>query len=191
MAIEIEETVHLQAPIASVWRFMLDPEQVASCMPGAQLDEVVDERTFLGAIKVKVGAVTTTYKGRVSFTRVDEAAYAIEMLAEGRETGGGIAKGTMSSRLQQLATGATEVTVTASVDVTGRIAQVGRGMIQGVSQELFRQFVASVQARLEAPEGTLAAPAQQKPIAIVPILLRVTWAAIVRFFRRLLRRTAA
>lgn len=190
MAIEIEETVRLQAPITSVWRFMLDPEQVASCMPGAQLDEVVDERTFLGAIKIKVGAVTTTYKGRVSFTRVDEAAYAIEMLAEGRETGGGIAKGTMSSRLQQLADGATEVTVTASVDVTGRIAQVGRGMIQGVSQELFRQFVSSVQARLETPVGTLAAPAQQQPIAIVPILLRITWAAIVRFFRRLLRRPA-
>jgi len=190
VAITLEETFVVRAPLEAVWAFVMDPQQVALCMPGAQLDEVVDERTFLGAIKVKVGAVTTTYQGRVSFSRVDEAAYVMEMLAEGRETGGGIAKGTMSSRLQQLANGATEVTVTASVDVTGRIAQVGRGMIQGVSQELFRQFVSSVQARLEAPEGTLAAPARQQPIAIVPLLLRVTWAAIVRFFRRLLRRPA-
>jgi len=191
MAITIEETFQVLAPVDAVWRFVLDPGLVAACMPGAEVDEVVDERTFLGNIAVRVGAVTTKYKGRVQFTNVDEAAYAVEMVAEGRETGGGLAKGGMSSRLRPLTDGETEVTVQASVEVTGRIAQVSRGMIQGVSQQLFRQFVACAKARLEAPEGAVAPPAQQRPIAIVPLVLRVIWAAINGFFRRLLRRGSA
>ena len=60
MAIDIKETFQVRAPIATVWQFMLDPQKVAACMPGAVLEQVVDERTFLGAIKVKIGAITTS-----------------------------------------------------------------------------------------------------------------------------------
>jgi len=191
MPITLGETFLVQAPIDAVWAFVMDPQRVAACMPGAALDGVVDERTFLGSIRVKVGAVNTSYKGRVQFTRVDQAGRSVEMVAEGRETGGGTAKGGMSSRLRSLGDGETEVAVEASVEMTGRVAQVGRGMIQGVSQELFRQFVACAKASLEAPGGEAAAAAvarANEPVRIVPLVLRALWAAIARFFRRLLRR---
>ena len=191
MAINITETFQVRAPIEAVWRFMLDPHKVAACMPGAELEEVVDGNTFLGSIKVKVGAITSSYKGRVQFTEVDEPGYTVQMVAEGRETGGGTAKGTLSSRLRSLPDGQTEVVAQASVDLTGRIVQVGRGMIQGVSHELFQQFAARAKERLEAPPGVedQSAVAQESdPIRIVPLLLRVLWSAITRFFRRLLRR---
>lgn len=193
MAITIQETFQLQAPIESVWQFFLDPQQVAACMPGAALDEVLDERTFRGSIKVRVGAIATSYAGRVTMTSVDEAAHAVEMAAEGQETSGGTAKGTMSSRLRSLAPGVTEVVAEANVDLTGRIMQVGRGMIQGVSRELFQQFVARVRERLEAPEGVVIEPrpAGQDAIRIVPLVLKALWSAIVRFFRRLFGRTGA
>src|SRR3990172_11659373 len=193
MAISIQETFQVQAPLDEVWRFMMDPHQVAACMPGASLEEVVDERTFLGAIKVKVGAVTTTYKGRVQFTRIDDQARMVEVVAQGRETGGGPAKGTLSSRLRSLADGQTGVVAEASIDLTGRIVQVGRGMIQGVSHELFQQFAACAKQRLEAPEGATeqeATGAEQEPIRLMPLVLRVVWSAIVRFFRRLAGRPA-
>jgi carbon monoxide dehydrogenase subunit G len=161
MAIDIVETFSVKAPIDLVWRFLLDPQQVAPCMPGAELDEVVDERTFHGNVKIKVGAITTRYKGKVHLTKVDEAARAIEMTAEGRETGGGTAKGTMFATMRMLDDGATEVVAKASVDLTGKIMQVGRGMIQGVSHQLFLQFVSAVQAHLEplAAAAPAAAPA--------------------------------
>jgi carbon monoxide dehydrogenase subunit G len=181
----------VQAPVSEVWSFVMDPHQVVACMPGAQLDEVIDGQTFHGTISVKVGAVTTTYRGRVTFVRVDEAERAVEMAAEGRETGGGTAKGTMSSRLAANGHG-TEVTVEASVDVTGRIAQMGRGMIQGVSEQLFAQFVACAKAKLESPEGaeqSAAVTRAAQPIAILPLLLRTLAAAIARFFRTLFRRS--
>ena len=174
---------------------MMDPKQVVTCMPGAALDEVVDERTFLGNVKVKVGAVTTSYKGQIKLTQVDEQGHTVQMVAEGRETGGGLAKGTLSGCLRSLPDAQTEAVVEASVDLTGRIMQVGRGMIQGVAQQLFRQFVARTKERLERQQRT--ATAEEEPpqenereeaIRIVPLILGAIWAAIVRLVRRLLRR---
>jgi len=159
-------------------------------MPGATLDEGVDEQTFLGTIRVKVGAITTSYKRRIQFVQVDDAGHSVQMQAEGRETGGGTAKGTMSSRLRSISRSETEVTVEASVDVTGRIAQVSRGMIQGVSQQLFQQFVACAKASLETPEHAAAAIEQaNKPVRVLPLVLRSLWSSITGFFHNLLRRS--
>jgi uncharacterized protein len=201
VAIDIKETFHVRAPIATVWRFMLDPQRVAACMPGAVLEQVVDERTFLGAIKVKIGAITTSYKGRLQLTDVDEAARSIRMKGEGRETSGGTAKASLASHMKTLPDGGTEVVAEASVDLTGRIMQVGRGMIQGVSHQLFLQFVSAAQAQLEqpvqppAPAGAASVhraasppPAQPQAIRLVPLLLAVLRSAILRFFQRLRRR---
>lgn len=194
MAIEVRETFKVGAPIDAVWRFVMDPHKVATCIPGAELEEVVDDRTFLGSVRVKVGAVTARYKGRVQLTEVDEQAYIAQMVAEGRETGGGTAKGTMSSRLRSLPDGQTEIVTEASVDLTGRVMQMGRGMIQGVSRQLFQQFVARAKERLEAPPGEAAEDAtarEEEPLRIVPLILRALWSAITGFFRRLFRRPVA
>jgi hypothetical protein len=145
-----------------------------------------------------VGAVTSSYKGRIRLTEVDEQGYVIQMVAEGRETGGGLAKGTLSGRLRSLPDGQTEAVVEANVDLTGRIMQVGRGMIQGVAQQLFRQFVLRTQERLEANQAAegagksvqepVGASGSEDAIRILPLILGAIWAAIVRFFRRLLGR---
>src|SRR5512139_3255228 len=126
MPIDIKETFQVRAPIDSVWRFMMDPSQVVTCMPGAALESAVDDRTYIGTVKVKVGAITTTYKGRVQFADIDEQNHAMQLAADGRETGGGMAKGSMRTALRSLSDGQTEMVAEASVDLTGRIMQVGR-----------------------------------------------------------------
>ncbi len=190
MAVTIKETFTVQAPIDRVWQFVMDPEMVVTCMPGAELESVEDERTFLGKVSIKVGAVTTSYQGRVQFTSVDDVAHIVEMTAEGRETGGGTAKGTMSSRLRSLDAGETEVVAEASIDLTGRVMQMGRGMIQGVSQQLFKQFVTCVKERLEAPEGETktSSAAEPEPIRIMPLISGTLWTMVTGFFRRLFGR---
>jgi uncharacterized protein len=160
MSMKIQETFEVNAPVARVWEFLIDPQQVVQCLPGAELTEVEDERTFHGRIRVKVGPVTAGYKGKATLEEVNEADHHVRMLGEGKETGGsGSARMTMNSRLVELPGGGTEVRVEASVDVVGRIVQFGRGLMEEVSRQLFRQFSACVQARLaEAPEKE-AAPA--------------------------------
>jgi len=190
MAITLKESFRVKAPVQAVWEFLMDPHQVVTCMPGAALDEVVGDNTFLGSIKVKVGPITATYKGRAQFVEVDARAYTIRLVAEGVEAGGGNARGTMVSHLQPLPDGGTEVVAEASAEVTGRIMQFGRGMIQGVSQELFRQFAATVAERLETPGEARAATVAQKPINALALVAGYIWSVIVRFFRRLFRRRA-
>lgn len=181
MAIEIRERFSVEAPIDVVWPFIKDPEQLVHCMPGASLDEVVDDRTFLGTVKVKLGAVTAKYKGKVEFAEVDEASHCVKVVAEGREAGGGTARGTLSSRLTALPEGGTEVLAEGDVDLTGRVMQVGRGMIQGVSEQLFQEFARSTKSRLELRDGAVglddgaapvAAARDDEAIRILPLVLR-------------------
>ncbi len=196
MAIEIRETFQLEAPIERVWRFLLDPQQVVACMPGAGLDDVIDARTFLGTIRVKVGPVVTSYRGRVEFVEVDEATHSIDLVAEGRETGSGSgsARATMTSRLKRLPDGGTEIVAEARAEITGRIMQFGQGMITGVSHELFKDFVARTRERIDAEPGTQPAASGERaaePVRILPVLLRTLWSALSGALRRIFRRRRA
>ncbi len=215
MAIDIEEKFEVQASIDEVWAFVMDPVRVASCMPGAKLEEVVDERNFVGSIRIKIGAISTAYKGKVAMTEVDERARTVVMAAEGTEAGGGTARGTMNNVLRSLPDGRTELVATASVELTGRVMQVGSRMIKGVSHQLFKQFVAKAKKQLESGDATAAgaattasstgtaspagqpaaahsasAPVEPEAISIVSLLFKTFLAAIVNFFRRLFGKPA-
>lgn len=186
MPTRIEERFTVRAAPEAVWAFLVDPRQVVTCLPGAELTEVVDERTFHGAVKVKVGPVTVGYKGKVVLVEVDAAARRVRMAGEGRESGGaGSARMAMESRLEPRPGGVTEVVVTSDIDVVGRLVQLGRGMIEQVSHQLFAQFAERVRARLEAPAGAAeavtagaapGAPPRAEPLRAIPLLLRALWA---------------
>jgi carbon monoxide dehydrogenase subunit G len=202
MAITLNQTFQVNAPVEDVWKFLLDPYQVVTCMPGAALYDVEGDDTFLGNIKVKVGPITAMYKGRVRFTSVDHAAHAIEMAAEGIEQSGGSATATMSSRLEAGPDGGTTVHAVANAEVTGRVMQFGRGMIQGISDQMFKQFAASVQERLETAQAAPVAAGEtadadapvltpmqeQKPVNAIALVLRAIWSAFTGFFGRLFGR---
>ena len=209
MSLRIEETFELRAPVDRVWSYLVDPRQVVDCLPGAELTAVKDDSTFLGRVKVKVGPVTAAYNGKVTITNRDDGAHIVSMVGEGREAAGsGSAKMTMTSRLASLPTGVTQVRVTADVDIVGKAAQFGRGMIETVNRQLFKQFTECVRTTLEPPadrppisathepvspatslpSSGSAAPsasqrAQAEPLRIVPMMLR----AVVEMLGRLLR----
>ncbi len=189
MSFRIEEKFQVQAPIDRAWQYLMDPQKVVVCMPGAELVEIQDERTFLGKVKVKVGPVTVGYKGRIQLTEVDEQNHRIRMVGEGREEGGaGSARVTMTSYLSSLSNGGTEAVFQADVDLVGKIVQFGRGMIDEVARQLFRQFATCVREHLEVPvETAKETPVRAaEPVRAVPLALSALWAAIVRFFRRLI-----
>jgi carbon monoxide dehydrogenase subunit G len=190
MGQKIQERFVVRAPVDRVWAYLVDPRRVVTCLPGAELVEVVDERTFNGNVKVKAGPVTISYRGRVHLAEVDEASRRVEMVGEGREsTGTGAAKMTMESRLTALPGGETEVVVRAEVDVVGRLVQLGRGMIEQVSHQLFQQFAECVRQTLEAEAapGQVAAgpPPRAEAVRAIPLLFRALWASIAALFRRL------
>jgi carbon monoxide dehydrogenase subunit G len=190
MAFKIEEQFEVQATVERVWKFLIDPQSVVPCLPGAELLETQDERTFLGSIKVKVGPLSMAYKGHATFTEVNEQTHQVRMVGEAREVGGsGSTKVTMLSTVAPLASGGSEVLVNAEIDLVGKIVQFGRGMIEEVSRQMFRQFSACVRKQLEVSAETQP-PAQTpatetKAVAAAPLAFRALWAIIARFFRGL------
>jgi uncharacterized protein len=191
MAFQIEERFVVKAPAERVWAYLSDPPRVVRCLPGAELTEVVDEKTFHGNVKVKVGPVTVSYKGKVVLAEKDPVARRMKMLGEGRETtGAGSAKMAMTGSLSERPGGETEVVIESEVDVVGRIVQLGRGMIEQVGHQIFQQFAACVRATLEAegaPGGAAeAAAGAAEPVHAIPLLLRAVAAAFLEFLRRIL-----
>ncbi len=161
MAMQIDETIQVDAPPERVWRFLIDPRQVVHCLPGAELLEEQDERTYAGRVRVKVGPVVAAYAGTARLVQVDEAAHTVRIEAEGREhSGTGSARMTMTSTVTPR-DGGSEVQVHAELDLAGRIVQFGRGMIDTVNRQLFRQFAACVQSTLALPVE----PAEPTPSA--------------------------
>ena len=164
MAMEISKSFVVKAPAAAVWSFLTDPVRVARCLPGAAITNQVDERTHAGTITVKVGPVAATYKGTMRFERLDPAARTAEIVASGQDMRGkGGADMRMTSTLIERAPGETEVTITSQVNVMGILAQLGRGMIQDVSDQMFGTFVAAARAELEKPDAPVSAATSNAP----------------------------
>jgi carbon monoxide dehydrogenase subunit G len=194
MAFKIEERFEVKAPVERVWNYLVDPKRVVQCLPGAELLEQQDERTFLGAIKVKVGPLSMSYKGQAKFTEINDETHQVRMVGDAREVGGsGSTKISMLSTVSPLAGGGSEVLVTADIDLVGKIVQFGRGMIEEVSRQMFRQFSTCVRQQLEVadeppslgqPVVQLAEP-EPKAVAAAPLAFRAFWAIIVRFFKNL------
>jgi carbon monoxide dehydrogenase subunit G len=157
----IEQTVEVEAPLDRVWALVNDVPRVAPCMPGAELTEVVDERTFAGTVKVKLGPINLSYKGTVVLEEVDEAAHRARLQASGRDVrGGGTAKATVDTRLEAVSGDRTRMSVETDLHLTGRVASFGRGAVQDVSAKLFGQFADCLRDTLEAaPAAATAEPA--------------------------------
>ena len=154
MAIPIEKQFVVKAARRDVWAFLTDPSRVAGCLPGAAITGQVDEQTHAGTIAVKVGPVSARYKGTVRFERLDEEAGVAEIAAAGQDVRGkGGADMRMTSRVVARGPAETEVTVSSAVNITGILAQFGRGIVQDVSDQMFLRFTEAMRAALESAPG--------------------------------------
>lgn len=143
-----EDRFTVSLPMAQAWEVLLDVERMAPCMPGAELLEVVDGE-YRGVVKVKLGAITTQYKGAVRFAEVDETGHRVVLRAEGRETRGqGNAAATVTASLEQTPDGATAVAIETDLSITGKVAQFGRGVLADVSSKLLGEFARCVEESL-------------------------------------------
>ena len=136
----IEEKFTVNAPADEVWAFLVDPERVAAALPGAQITEKVDEKTYKGGMGVNVGPLSAAYSGTVEFDLDEENRSAVVRARGQGKAGMGTADMKMTSSVVELGPDETEVTVEADLSVTGILAQLGRGMMQHVNKKMFRQF---------------------------------------------------
>lgn len=167
MSIALNETFRVSASPDRVWQFLKSPADVVTCLPGAELTETIDAQTYCGRVRVKVGPITAKYAGKATLVEVDDVARRMQIVAEGKETGGaGSARMTLNGLVTPLADGTSEVRVDATIDIAGRVMQFGRGLIESINKQLFREFAEAVQTKLQdahAAEVAAAKPSDALP----------------------------
>ncbi|MFF3468266.1 SRPBCC family protein [Streptomyces sp. NPDC002619] len=147
---KIDNEFDVDVPVERAWEALTDLEGLAPCMPGAQLTGV-DGDIYRGKVRVKVGPVISQFQGTARFTEKDEAAHSAVISAAGKDTRGqGNASATIHALLRPEGAG-TVVTVSTDLNISGKLAQFGSGMIKEISEKLFAQFVANVEKQLLAP----------------------------------------
>jgi carbon monoxide dehydrogenase subunit G len=157
---QINSTFKVPVPVDEAWRVLLDHARIARCMPGAAVTQVEGD-DVLGQVKVKLGPVALTYQGKVTFAEKDETRHRIVASAAGREVRG---SGTASAHVTAVladAGGITEVTVATDLNITGKPAQFGRGVVAEVSERLIGQFAENLAREIEADRRQSPSTARQ------------------------------
>lgn len=149
---ELSNSFEVARPIEEAWVVLTDVERIAPCLPGAQLEEINGDE-YLGIVKVKVGPITTQYKGVAKFVERDDVNHKAVLKADGRDTrGAGNASAIITAQLESVSATHTKVDVTTDLTITGKVAQFGRGIMADVSAKLMTQFADNLGAMLN--EGT-------------------------------------
>jgi carbon monoxide dehydrogenase subunit G len=192
---KLEQTFEVEAPLAQVWEALNDLERVAPCLPGAAIHDRAEDGTYHGTFTVKLGPMTAAYNGTIRIEDVDETSHRATLKARGTDKRGqGGANATIVNTLSEH-DGGTRVEAVTDFNITGRLAQFGRGgMMQDVSNRLLRDFAACLSTRLAEPaeatggepEGVASTPPPPaaRPLKGGSLFFSVLWERIKSLFRR-------
>ncbi|HEY2265989.1 MAG TPA: SRPBCC family protein [Streptosporangiaceae bacterium] len=177
MSMELDNVFSVPTTPAQAWEVLLDVERIAPCMPGATVEEF-DGEVVTGRIKVKVGPVSLTYRGTAKFIERDSEAQVVVLEASGKETrGAGTASATVRASLEPEASGdSTRVVIHTTMNVTGRPAQFGRGVIAEVGGKLVEKFADNL-AQLISDSNAPSADASTPPAEASAVAAADTGAA--------------
>jgi carbon monoxide dehydrogenase subunit G len=203
---EFDNSFEVPLPADGAWKVLMDIRRIVPCMPGAELTEVVDDRTYKGKIGVRLGPVALAFAGTVKFEEIDDINHRARVAAQGSDAKGrGAANATATFRLEP-ENGGSKVLVHTNLTLSGAVAQYGRGVgiIQMTAAQIMTQFANNLKAQLgpvaAAAAATVAAdssaasvsaspaasapPAPAKPISAFALAVAVLIAWIKRLFGR-------
>jgi carbon monoxide dehydrogenase subunit G len=170
MGIVIENEFTVAASPDDTYALMTDVERVAPCIPGASITGRRDDGAYDALVTMKMGPMSLTYKGVIEIIEQDDAARTAVMRAKATEAKGqGTAQATLTMDIDDAGGGSTTVKVGSDILVTGRVAQMGRGIMTDVAGKMIGEMAKAMEATLvagaeakargEAPPESVAAQA--------------------------------
>ena len=158
----ISDTFRVGVPVVEAWRVLLDVERIAPCMPGAQVLEQTGDDAYKVAVKVKLGPMTMNYKGDVEIVEKDAGSHVATMRAKAKEARGqGTASANMKMALRPAGHG-TEASILTEMQMSGKAAAMGQGVIKDVAATLTDTFAQNVAKLVEGPAEAAAPPPLQE-----------------------------
>ena len=159
-------------PATEAWKILTDLERLAPCLPGAQLTEIEGD-IYRGQVKLKVGPILAQFKGQASFVSRDDTNFRASLKAEGRDTGGkGNASATITAQLFAVDAASAKCTVDTQLNISGKVAQFGRGALADVSDKLLLQFVDNLN-KLIASQPTGPVPSAPTAPSAAPVVRKI------------------
>jgi carbon monoxide dehydrogenase subunit G len=154
MAMLLKNEFEIDTGVDQAWDFFTDLARVMPCMPGAAL-EGVEGDNYLGNVKVKVGPISAHFRGTARFSQKDDATHSAVIVASGKDPKGqAAANAQIYARLEPVSNARTRVLIDTDLEISGRIAQFGRGAIADVSNRLLRQFASNISAVIAEDGGS-------------------------------------
>jgi carbon monoxide dehydrogenase subunit G len=163
-SMELQNRFTVPVPVDEAWQVMLDVARLGPCMPGATVEELRGD-DVLGRVKVKLGPIVITYKGRLTFVERDADRHRVVLDAAAREMrGSGTASARITAAMEAVDGGATEVSVTTDLNITGKPAQFGRNVMADVSERIIDEFAANLARELEgrSPQPAVQAESSER-----------------------------
>jgi uncharacterized protein len=157
---EFDNSFEVPLPVDEAWKLLMDIRRIAPCLPGAELTEVVDDRTYKGKVGVRLGPVSLAFAGTVKFDEIDDAAHRAKISAQGSDAKGrGAANATATFHLEPVA-GGSKVLVHTNLTLSGAVAQYGRGVgiIQITAGQIITQFANNLKAQFAPATAPVAPP---------------------------------
>jgi carbon monoxide dehydrogenase subunit G len=157
---QLQQSFVIRADPDATYAFLLDVDRVANCVPGVSSVVAKDPDTFEGTLKVKVGPIGVTYRGTASITSRDTEARRATISAEGIEgVGAGRVKAIATMEVQPI-DASSSVTIVTELSIAGRLAQFGRGIIDGVAKRIVAEMADCVRRELEGEQADVPSPAR-------------------------------
>jgi uncharacterized protein len=167
---EFDNSFEVPLPVDDAWKVLMDIRRIAPCLPGAELTEVVDDRTYKGKVGVRLGPVSLAFAGTVRFDEIDDASHRARVAAQGSDAKGrGAANATAAFHLEPVS-GGSRVLVHTNLTLSGAVAQYGRGVgiIQMTAAQIITQFAANLKAQLAPAAAAPSPPPTPAAAAIAP-----------------------
>lgn len=191
---ELKNEFEVNAPVEQAWPLLLDVADIAQCVPGGELLERLDDRSFKGRVSVKLGPILLTFEGIAKFVEIDSAAHRARVEARGADKKGrGAAQATVTMQLTAMGS-SSKVSVVTDLQLSGSVAQYGRasGLIAEVSQQLVNEFAGNLNRRIgestavgAAADGRIASGPPSHSVAKPISGFRLAWRLLGNILARI------
>ena len=200
MQVTLNKVFPLEGSVEDAWAILEDIEQVAGCMPGAEITETVDAENYKGSVKIKIGPMNVAFNGDIAVQEINPGEHQIHLIAKGQDSkGSSSASMDLTASIRNGESSASELTGDAEVTVNGKLANFGGRMMTQVSDQILGQFADNFRAKLAAsPSGAAgtdaatgdAETAEQPQVQEINGL-KFAWQAIIGFIRSFFVRKAS
>ena len=201
MEVVLDKQYPVSAGLDASWAILSNMHELATCMPGAQITEEIDDEHFKGSVRVKVGPAVAAFAGTIEILTLDPATRTLKMMGKGADKSGSSASMELTATLVAAEGGNSTLEGHAEVIVNGKFAQFGGRMMTSVSDMILLQFADVFSQKAQALQGASAplteetvGAAAAPPPPSAPIVakefnaLGFAWLMVKKFFADLFGR---